>query len=190
MTEEWKDIPGYEGLYEASSFGRIRSKDGKVTSNARYKKRIWSQRIMRTKLDKRKNTERSDEKIILWKENRSKTYLVSRLVALTWVDGYKSGLTVNHIDGNPLNNHISNLEWVTLKENIQKGFDNGLYPTCEPCELIDDDGNTYHFRSRQECCAFLGRGKSYITNRVMRNQLNIPVSSIDGIEYQINLGWH
>ncbi len=190
MIEEWKDIPGYEGLYEASTYGRIRSKDSKVTSNARYGKRIWNQRIMKPKISRRKNTDRFDERIILWKENKSKTYLVSRLVAMTWVVGYKDGLTVNHIDGNPLNNHISNLEWVTLAENINKGFDSGLYPTCEACELIDEYGNLFQFRSRQECCSFLGRGKSYITNRITRNQLNKPVSSVCGTNYQINLSRH
>lgn len=145
---------------------------------------------MRTKVRKRKDTDICDQRIILWKDGINKTYLVSRLVAMTWVNGYKNGLTVNHIDGNPMNNCISNLEWVSLKENINKGFDNGLYPTCEACELIDDDGNIFRFRSRQECCAFLGRGTSYITNRVTRNQLDRPVSSINGNNYRINLSWH
>jgi hypothetical protein len=188
--EEWKDIPGYEGIYEASTFGRIRTKEGKVTSNARYGRRVWNQRIMKSKISRRKNTDRFDERIILWKNNQSKTYLVSRVVAMTWVDGYHDGLTVNHIDGNPLNNHVSNLEWVSLAENIQKGFDDGLYSTCESCELVDHDGNSYHFRSRLECCEFLGRGKSYITNRVRRNQLDLPVTSVNGVDYHISLVWH
>lgn len=190
MREKWKDIPGYEGLYEASTFGRIRSKEGKTTSNTRYNKRIWKQRIIKTKVCRHKNSDRCDERIILWKDNQSKTYLVSRLVAMTWVDGYKDGLTVNHIDGNPLNNCSSNLEWVSLAENIRKGFEDGLFSTCESCELIDDDGNLFRFRSRQECCSFLGRGKSYITNRVVRNQLDRPVTSTLGQKYKISLSWH
>lgn len=187
--EEWRDIPGYEGLYEASTLGRIRSKFGKTTSNKRYERRVWKQRIIKPKIHKRKMNSKTDERVILWKNGKNKTHLVSRLVAMTWVDGYKDGFTVNHIDGDTTNNSVSNLEWVSLGDNIRKGFETGLYKTCDPCELIDNDGKSIQFRSRQECCAFLGRGNSYITNRVVRNQLDKPVSSIDGVKYRINFSF-
>lgn len=190
MEELWKPIPGYEDLYEASTFGRIRSIDGKTTSNKLYSSRVWKQRIMKLKTEQRRTGNNCDQRVVLWKNGESKTFLVARLVAMTWVDGYKNGFTVNHIDGNSENNNISNLEWVSLAENINKGFDDGLYSTCEPCELIGSNGESLLFRSRQECCAFLGRGKSYITNRVVRKQLDRPVSSIHGDTYRINLKYH
>ena len=111
--EEWKDIPGYEGLYQASNFGNIRTHADKVTSSARFKIRHWKQRIMKQKFQARPNGKK-DARVCLWKEGKEKTFLVSRLVAMTWCDGYLPGLTVNHIDGNPKNNCADNLEWTTL----------------------------------------------------------------------------
>ena len=126
--EQWKMIPGYEGLYEASTYGQIRTAEGKTTSNARYPKRVWKQRILKLKYVHRKNGRLKDARVCLWKDGKEKTFLVSRLVAMTWCDGYADGLTVNHKDGNPLNNDCSNLEWISLAENIRHGFRTGLYP--------------------------------------------------------------
>ena len=52
-----------------------------------------------------------------------------RLVGLLFVDGYEEGLTIDHIDGNKTNNHVSNLEWVTNSENTQRAIRNGLRNT-------------------------------------------------------------
>ena len=58
------------------------------------------------------------------------TKYVHRVVADTFFDGDHSKMDVNHIDGNKLNNHISNLEWCSRKDNIDHAFINGLkYPT-------------------------------------------------------------
>ena len=59
-------------------------------------------------------------------DNKRKKFPVHRLVALIYVDGDKT-LTVNHIDGNKLNNHYSNLEWITIKENIRHAHRTGLH---------------------------------------------------------------
>lgn len=94
MEELWKDIPGYEGLYQASNFGRIRSAPGKTTSSARYKVRVWKTRIIKPKTERRcRNSKgKMDERVELWKNGTHKTMLVSRLVAMAWVDGYKATL--------------------------------------------------------------------------------------------------
>nr|DAL08116.1 MAG TPA: homing endonuclease [Caudoviricetes sp.] len=129
MQEQWKDIPGYEGLYEASNTGEIRTKLGKTTSSARSSKRVWKQRILKQKHQKRIRCAAgyTDARVTLWKDGEEKTMLVSRLVAMAWIPGYSKNLTVNHIDGNPMNNNASNLEWCTRAENIRKGFANGQY---------------------------------------------------------------
>lgn len=129
----WRDIPGYEGLYQASNLGQIRTCEGKITSNARYGKRVWKQRIMKQKLCKNAKG-RIDARVILWKDGKERTWLVSRLVALTWCDGYADGLTVNHINGNTLDNSAVNLEWITRKANIQHGFKTGLYKNWLPVQ--------------------------------------------------------
>ena len=128
--EEWKDIPGYEGLYQASTQGQIRTCEGKVTSNARYGKRVWKQRILKQKCCQNAKG-RSDLRVELWKGNSHKTWLVSRLIAMTWCDGYRDGWTVNHINGNPMDNRAENLEWLSLGDNIRHGFAIGLYPQAK-----------------------------------------------------------
>jgi len=59
-------------------------------------------------------------------KNRKGTCYVHRLVAMCFVSGFKRGLTVNHKDGNKLNNRHTNLEWVTYAENNQHAWDIGL----------------------------------------------------------------
>jgi hypothetical protein len=125
--EQWKDIPGYEGLYQASTDGRIRTAEGKTTASARFPHRVWKQRIMKLKYQTRKSGRSKDARVCLWKDGKEKTFLVSRLVALAWCDGYADGLTVNHKDGDPMNNHPDNLEWISLADNIRHGFRTGLY---------------------------------------------------------------
>ena len=188
MNEEWKDIPGYEGLYEASSFGRIRTKDGKTTSNARFPVRVWKQRILKTKVEQRKKSLLSDERVNLWKDGINKTCLVSRLVAMTWVDGYKEGLTVNHKDGNPMNNIPNNLEWISHGDNIRHGFSHGLYnANCKKCKLIDIDGKEMIFNSISQTCKYLQRSKDYIVKRIHGNCSDNSVFAKDGTKYFINL---
>lgn len=179
--ENWKPIPGYEGLYEASDCGRIRTCDGKATSNARFPKRVWQQRILKPKTETRKSGRFRDERVNLWKDGKEKTLLVARLVALTWCDGYQEGYTVNHIDGNPTNNKASNLEWVSLKENILHGFETGLYPQI-PCSLIAEDGERLSFRSMSQASIFLDRNPSYIHNCIKYDKNAVSAS---GQAYQI-----
>lgn len=162
--EQWKDIPGYEGLYESSNLGRIRTAEGKTTSNARYHRRVWKQRVMKQKYGKRKGREVKDARVTLWKDGIEKTMLVARLVAMTWCEGYSDGLTVNHKDGNPLNNEAQNLEWITLKENIRHGRRTGLYHNSKGCTLVDDFGNAKHYKSHCEASHGIGRDTSYIAN--------------------------
>lgn len=171
MMEQWKDIPGYEGIYEASTEGRIRTNANKVTSNARYKERHWKQRILKPKYGKRMgNKNLSDARVSLWRNGEEHTWLVSRLVAMTWCDGFKDGLTVNHIDGDPHNNRADNLEWLTIGENIQHGFENGLFPQKKVLLIDNEDGSADLFRSMACASRFLGKNSGYISNRIKKGR--------------------
>jgi len=169
MTEEWKQIPGYEGLYEASSLGRIRSSPGKTTSNARFKSRTWKSRIMKPKVTK--STKRRDLRITLWKDGKAHDYLVARLVASAWLGSASDNMTVNHKDGNYLNNTPSNLEWITKRDNIRHGFATGLYSAIQRKIILvsDDTGESFSFPSMSEASRFLGRNTGYISCRVSKN---------------------
>lgn len=180
--EIWKPIPEYEGLYEASSYGRIRSAEGKTTYSVRHGKRIWKQRIINPKgcADFRKTGYR----VTLWKDKKPKDFLVARLVCTTFHENLiNTKMTVNHKDGNRLNNRIENLEWLTLADNIKDGFRTGLYKsTKKPVFLISSDGKKRKFDSMSSCSAFLGRNKGYINNCLSRGTKAV---SATGEQYKV-----
>lgn len=72
--------------------------------------------------------------------------ILPRIIAKLFCYGYREGLEVNHIDGNPMNNYYKNLEWVTRKENIRHAYDNGLIESLisedmarEICKYLEED---------------------------------------------------
>ena len=182
--EQWRDIPSYENLYQASDSGNIRSCEGKITSNARYGKRVWKQRVLKQKVVRNKKG-RADARVNLWKDGEEHTCLVARLIALTWCDGYHEGLTVNHINGNPLDNRAENLEWVTHSENISKGFKEGLYKNIQLPIVLSSDGKLLEFESRADANRFLGRSHSYVDICLKENR---PIRSTSGTRYEIVKG--
>ena len=176
--EVWKPIVGFEGLYEVSSLGRVRSAEGKTTSSAWAKTRVWKQRIIKQHVSIRARSRYEEARVKLWKDGKEYTFLTARLVAMAFCPGYREGLTVNHINGNPIDNRPENLEWITLKENIQHGFQHGLYAANQkPCTLIDPEGNKMTFCSTTQAAHYLGRGHTYIivclrNNRPIKHALN------------------
>lgn len=178
--ENWRDIPNYEGIYEASTFGQIRTKEGKTTQTRRHGVRHWKQRVLKPKMHRTKNG-RIDARVELWKNGAHSTFLVSRLVAMTWVDGYSPELTVNHRDGNPLNNCAENLEWVSLSDNIRHGFINNLYSSQIPVRLMCGD-KIAAYRSYADASRAIGRNCQYISNQLKRGK---QIIGADGAKYAI-----
>lgn len=178
--ELWKSIPEYDGLYEASDQGNIRTVDGKITSNARYQKRVWRRRVMKQKIHRRGN--RADARVELWKDGTHKTWLVSRLVASAWIGLPESGMTVNHINGNPLDNRPENLEWVTLQENISKAYETGLKDANRKPVTLVFGSETYSFPSYAEASRFLSKSEKYVSLCIARGRS--PISA-DGIKYEV-----
>lgn len=109
MAEEWKDIKDYEGLYQVSSLGNVRS----LYYN---KERILADRFNKT----------GYLSVILSKKGKYKSFKVHRLVAQAFIPNLDNKPQVNHIDGNKKNNNVNNLEWVTIKENINHSWRTGL----------------------------------------------------------------
>ena len=158
--EDWKDIPKYEGLYEASNKGRIRSKEGKATYTERHGKRIWKSRILKEK-------SKSDRapRVSLWKDGKSKSFLVHRLVAKSFLSNPENKPCINHIDGNPQNNYLENLEWCTYEENQNHAFDNELIGTATKVSLINKEtGQEKTFRSMAKASKHIEKYEDYIAS--------------------------
>lgn len=185
--ETWKDIPNYIGLYEASDCGRIRTKEGKTTSSARFEKRVWKQRVLKQKLRKSRYG-RLDPMVTLWKDGKPNYYLVSRLIAATFHGDYlKTKLTVNHKDGNAMNNNADNLEWLTREENIKYGFNNGQYDSVEKeITVLSEDGVVIIARSMAEMDKFLNRYRGYTSISIINGKLMLY--DHDGKAYYIKAG--
>jgi len=113
-NEKIADIPGYEGLYKVTTFGRVWSCG---RPNTRYK----NGRFKKTTLSKNGYIF-----VGLNKNKKLKTCKVTRLVAITFIPNPDNKPQVNHIDGDKQNNNVSNLEWNTASENIQHSWDTGL----------------------------------------------------------------
>ena len=185
MQETWKEIPGYEGLYEASTFGRIRTCEGKKTYSVLHGERVWKQRILKPKACSDYNI--CGYRVTLWKDKKPKDYLVARLVCTTFHENLiGTNMTVNHKDGNRLNNNVDNLEWLSLADNIRHGFENNLYKQNKTTLESEDTGEIYTFRSQTEAGAFLGRNRGYITGLV-KNKRKFATSA-DGKRffYKVN----
>jgi hypothetical protein len=116
--EVFKDVKGYEGLYQVSNFGRVKSCERMVNH---YKgNRIVREKILIQIIHKGYNI------VNLAKSNSIKTYRVHRLVAETFIDRDDFTLEVNHINGQKNDNRLINLEWCSRSYNQKHAYDNGL----------------------------------------------------------------
>ena len=106
--ELWKDIPGYEGLYQASNLGRIKDIRGKV------------HKIRKSSVDSNGRLT-----IGLNKNGKRKTCKTSSLIALTFIGNRPKGYDVCHLDGDKLNNNINNLSYDTRSQNMRDMYRQG-----------------------------------------------------------------
>lgn len=183
MNEVWKDIPTYEGIYEASNTGKIRTKLGKTTYSKRHGERVWKQRELKQKYKKSRNGKRKDAMVTLWKNKKPHYHVVSRLIASTFIkNNLLTNLTVNHKDGNPLNNSAENLEWLTRIENIKYGFDHEQFKFCKKI-VLKSESEKHEFKSQTEASLWLKRSHGYINNLIKSGVKT--ATDIDGNKYEI-----
>ena len=107
MEEQWKDIQGYEGLYQVSNLGKVKSLNYLHTGKEQILKPGKNNGYLA---------------VVLCKNGKVKTFKIHRLVATTFISNPLNKPCVNHIDCNPQNNNVDNLEWVTQRENIQYAY--------------------------------------------------------------------
>jgi len=109
MSEIWKDILNYNGIYQISNIGRVKSyKNNKITILKNY------------------TNNKGYPEVNLKYNSKKKHLMIHRLIAIYFIDNPENLPEVNHKDGNKLNYKINNLEWCTHAENIQHAYDTGL----------------------------------------------------------------
>lgn len=117
--EIWKDIKGYEGLYQVSDLGRVKSLKREVKNKNGF-------RIVKEKVLKPIINNKGYYVYGLRKNGKLEMKLLHRLIGEHFLENKNKFTCINHIDGNKLNNRIDNLEWCTYKHNIKEAFRLGL----------------------------------------------------------------
>lgn len=105
--EIFKEIQGFEGLYEISNLGNIKN-------------------VIKNKLLKFGKHNQGYLQVSLSKNNKKTTFKIHRLIAIYFIDNPNNYKIINHVDGNKLNNSIENLEWCTSKHNNEHAYKLGL----------------------------------------------------------------
>lgn len=137
MKEVWKDIDNYEGIYQVSNLGNVKT----------LSRQIWNGKGFRTQCErilKQSDNEWGYNIVTLTKDSKRKPYKVHRLVAQAFIPNPENKEQVNHIDGNKKNNNVQNLEWNTRQENITHAYINKLSNNTKTSNLIalkDDNDN-------------------------------------------------
>ena len=143
MQEIWKCIGGYEGLYEVSNTGKVRSIYRKIKIKNGYRILVGKE-LKQVVVNNYMN-------VTLCKNGKGKNNFVHRLVAKEFIENENCFPQVNHKDENKHNNNVSNLEWCTEKYNSNYGNRNYKISTnvksCRKIVMISEDGDRKYFDS-------------------------------------------
>ena len=154
IQETWKDIPGYEGLYQASNLGRIRS----------FKRN--NIRILKPG----KNRDGSGYYIVkLYLNSVRKSARVHRLLWTAFNGPIPEGLQINHLNENKADNRLENLSLCTAKENINYGTRNKRVgeKLCKRIQMLDKNNNILKtFNSLKEAAQFLNKNKTTANSNI------------------------
>lgn len=171
LSETWKDIPRHE-YYQASSYGNVRSKDKWVTHSTTGVLFLRRGRIMTAQKSKcgylRVGLSYPNRKVI----NES----VHRLVACAFIPNKELKRTVNHIDGNKLNNSVLNLEWNTHMENVQHSIKIGIKAQAKGVQFV----NRSKFDELQ-IRVIKHLKESHLTQKQIANYFNVHMVTIGDI---------
>lgn len=116
MGEIWKDVVGYEGLYQVSNMGMVRSIDRYVNAGGMMNQNRLS--LKKGKILNCSPTKRGYTRVSLSKESKTKQELIHRIVAFAFLNKVEGKINVNHINGIKQDNRVCNLEFVNQRENV------------------------------------------------------------------------
>lgn len=119
--EIWKEVVGYEGIYEVSNMGRVKVLEKNIVSNLKHNTGYYKKY---EKILKQRKDINGYNKVGLTKDMKQKGMLIHRIVSIAFLSNPLNKRTVNHKNGIKTDNRVENLEWATYKENIQHYHDN------------------------------------------------------------------
>ena len=151
--EVWQDIPGYEGLYQVSTYGRVKSLDHYVSNNHRNGLSLKKGRILEPQKYK------GYRSICFSKDSVVRRFQIHRIVANVFIPNFNGYPIINHIDVNPSNNRVENLEWCTYSYN--NNYDNAVSKRAvqlmKKIAMYDKNGNLlYEYDNSKEAGKDLG----------------------------------
>ena len=160
----WKDIINWEDFYEVNECGEVRNKrTGKIVkgdiNNAGY------------------------HRVCLYNGKKRKRFFKHRLVAVHFLENINNLEQVNHIDGDKSNNHYTNLEWVTPKENELHKIKNLKNENYKPFKAVYQDGTEEIFELKSDLANKLGLSKTTIKHWLQNKSITIQKYGIVSIEY-------
>lgn len=162
MKEIWKDVENYEGFYQVSNLGRVRSLDRFVNGNHI----TCDYQFMKGKLLKLRKNRYGYWIVMLRKNSTYKGFLVHRLVAKAFIPNPNNLPCINHKDENPGNPIVTNLEWCTSKYNSNYGTCIQRTNQSKYRKVIQYDLNMNEIKrwdSLKEAAAFIGRAQQNIS---------------------------
>lgn len=170
--EIWKDIKGYEGYYQVSNFGRVRSMYRLVFNPNCSNENKSNLRILKSQEIKSHYTRGGYKSVSLYRNNVGKQHRLCRLVAINFIENIDNKPCVNHIDGNKENDNVDNLEWVTYTENMVHAVENNLvnnkYGSDHAASMkVINDGDNVVYGSIKEAALAIGISRSHLS-RVLR----------------------
>lgn len=168
MIERWIDIQGYEGLYQISSHGNVRSLDRskKANHNNYY--------IAKGKLLKHSFNHKNYPEVALYnKEGKRRNHRIHKLVATNFLVKGSNQTQINHKDGIKSNNNIDNLEWCTGEENIYHAYETGLYKHGQESHLS--------LLTEKEVLEIIELRKQGLLQKEISQKFNVSVGAIANI---------
>ena len=181
--EQWKDIDGYEGIYQCSSYGNIRTLDRFVTRSTGAIQLYKGQPIKA-----RANKQNGYLQFALNKNGNRKMVYVHIIVAQTFIKHDDECNIVNHIDGNKTNNRIENLEWCNDSENLLHSYqclnrESSKHGAKKVDIFVYDTFNdsTEHYKSKSEASMCIGLsptqiGRYLFTKKLWKGRYRISTS--------------
>lgn len=170
--ERWKSIPGYEGWYEASDQGRVRSLDRYITTGKkRDRKRLVNGKVLKPRLNKGDG----GMYVYICKDDIRKNRQVHRLILEAFVGLCPEGMECAHNNGNHTDNRLENLRWTTHKDNNDDKYKHGTIPYGEKhsmCKLSDNDVKAIKTLLRN----------TNLTQRDIANLFDVEQTVISGIK--------